>query len=166
LQHILAILALLLFYLAWQFILEPLVRYCYSPPHGSLVLAFTWVVGLAAFPLGLSIRESHPASGAALIMLGVPIALLATLIFRDQRREAQGLGPVTANIPWRISSPTRMVLFLLAIGSAALAVAVLSPVNRDWWGGLSLALLSVGLGRLAWTGRLTRELRQSLGADD
>lgn len=166
LQHIMLVLGLLLFSVAWEFILEPLVRYCYSPPHGWLVLALTWALGLAAIPLGISLREGHPASGAALVILGVPIALLGTLIFRDQRREAQGFGPVTASIPWRIGLPTRIVLFLLAFGSAALAVTLLSPANRDWWEGLSLGVLSLGLGRLAWTGRLTGELRRSLGADD
>lgn len=74
-------------------LLKPLARF-YDPPHGKAVLAFTWMAAVAGIWVATQLGSEYSGVSIALVMLGIPLALIATLVFRDRHRAAAGLPPL------------------------------------------------------------------------
>jgi len=102
-------------------VLRPLRR-LYRPPHGAAVLALTWGVCVILFVLGCRADPNRFLLKTGLILGTTTVAGLASLTYRDERRQAQGLPPVT--MPTHLGRKGRFfcgALALLSIGGAAAA---------------------------------------------
>ena len=71
----------------------------YKPPHGKFALALTWLAAVAALWSGL--RSNASQLSALLMVTAVPVAIVASFIYRDKDREARGLAPIVARAPQR-----------------------------------------------------------------
>ena len=74
-------------------LLQPLAR-LYDPPHGKFVLALTWLLVLIGVWAATQLGSDHPGILIALAVLGIPLALVATIVYRDRHRAAAGLPPL------------------------------------------------------------------------
>lgn len=63
-------------------VLKPLAR-LYDPPHGTAVLVLTWIAAVASLWVAFQIGDDWPTLAVALVMLGIPIALIASFTYRD-----------------------------------------------------------------------------------
>lgn len=74
-------------------LLKPLAR-LYDPPHGGVVLGLTWLMVVAGVWAAPRLGVDHAGISIALAVLGIPLALIATLVYRDRKRAAAGLRPL------------------------------------------------------------------------
>ena len=145
-------------------VLAPL-RGIFEPPHGAVVLGVIWILAGWGTLQGWEIASTHSA-GILLIVLPIPAALIASLVFRDVRREYRGLPPVRTALPerlpliWRLASGIGAAFFALL--SVALAVGTGSEA---WMGVLSCAVGAVWLAYAAVVGRFPSLLRRVLEGD-
>jgi hypothetical protein len=113
----------------------------YRPPHGTAVLAVTWIAAVALTVWAFTRGESTPRLATAAAVLSVPIALLATLTCRDSGRAAQNRPPVQHTLPARLGALGRTAALLVALASAAAAALLWPPGRWDdllgWIGCLS-----------------------------
>ncbi len=79
-------------------LLKPFAR-LYDPPRGKVVLALTWVLAIAGIWAAKQLGSDHPGVSLALAILGVPVALIATIVYRDRQRAAAGLRPLNELAP-------------------------------------------------------------------
>ncbi len=166
LQQAGAVLALILLGVAWTAVLEPVARFLFSPPRGAWALTLIWLGAPPAILGGISLRSTHPALGAGLVILAIPVALLATLIYRDERRRSLGLTPVTTPVPYTIGVVGRAGFTAAALLAVLLAALFAVSEPHDWWNAFCLAVAAIGFIRIAWHGRLPQGLRRNLGAEE
>src|SRR5688572_1980352 len=74
----------------------------YVRPHGAVVLAVTWIAAVALTAWAFTRGATTPRLATAAAILSVPMALLATLSWRDSRRVEQGRPPVQHTLPARL----------------------------------------------------------------
>jgi hypothetical protein len=79
-------------------LLKPFAR-LYDPPPGKMILALTWLLALAAVWAATQLGSDHPGVSIALATLGIPLALIATIVYRDRQRAAAGLRALNELAP-------------------------------------------------------------------
>jgi hypothetical protein len=88
----------LLFGAMMEPLLKPFAR-LYDPPHGKMVLALTWVLAIAGVWAATQLGSDHPGVSIALATFGIPLALIATIVYRDRHRAAAGVRPFNELAP-------------------------------------------------------------------
>lgn len=136
----------------------------YAPPHGAVVLALTWIAAIAATTWALMRGEAMPRVAAAAAVLSVPIALLATVTWRDFRRAAQGQPPVHHTVPARFGTVGRILAFGIAVLGAGAAALLWPPAQWDDWLGWIGCASAAAIGAVAAiTGKVPALVRAVLG---
>jgi peptidoglycan/LPS O-acetylase OafA/YrhL len=79
-------------------LLKPFAR-LYDPPRGKMILALTWLLALAGVWAATQLGSDHPGVSIALATLGIPLALIATIVYRDRQRAAAGLRALNELAP-------------------------------------------------------------------
>lgn len=79
-------------------LLRPLAR-LYDPPQGRFVLALTWALAIAGGWAATKLGSDHSGVAIALATLGIPFALIATIVYRDRQRAAAGLRALNQLAP-------------------------------------------------------------------
>lgn len=149
-------------------VLRPLgraLRRLYTPPHGTVGLIATWAAAIGGFWAAFIVGAERPGLAATLALGGPLAALVATLVYRDQRRESRGLPPVITELPANIS-PTGRVM--LGTGAAAsLMLAIFLSLTLGWlaWEPVAAMLVLSGvMGYAALRARYPAVLVNVLGA--
>jgi hypothetical protein len=136
-------------------------RPLFSARYGKITIPAVWVIAVALLAAAISIGNSHPGVATAFVVVPVPAALLATLVYRDQRREAAGLPAVETRFPQRLTIVGRSGVGFLAVvmgGIGALGLTV--ETSPDILATLGMLLVSVLLGYAAVTGHIPDVMRR------
>lgn len=135
-------------------ILRPLgraLRRLYTPPHGAAALIATWAAAVGAFWAAFTVGAERPGLGAALALGGPFAALVATLLYRDQRRESRGLPPVVTELSANIGQTGRVLLGAGAAASLILGILLSLAVGSSAWEAIA-GLVALGgiTGYVVW----------------
>lgn len=96
------------------------LRRFYTPPHGAAALVATWAAAIGAFWAAFNVGAEWAGLAAVLALGGPFAAFLATLVYRDLRRESRGLPPVITELPANV--PAALVNMLGARKRATKAI--------------------------------------------
>ena len=126
----------------------------YGPLRGGIVLGLTWLFALGGLAAGLSLDAAAPLV-RSLLAVGLPVlAVTASYIHRDLRRDARGMPPVTHTVPAGLDAIDRAGCALAAAASAAGAAWQLFwAESPGWFVALGLSVLAYGFGQAALRGR-------------
>lgn len=112
-----------------------------------------------------TIGAERPSLGIALA-LGAPfLAFIATLVYRDQRREFKGLPPVVTEVPASLGPGIRVTTGIVSGSLLALGWIVAASEGLAEWAFVGgVFVLAVALGYIALTARLPDFFLDVLGA--
>lgn len=137
----------------------------YAPPHGGQVLGTTWFAALTVSTAAATMAGSNPLAALAWFVAGPFAAIVATLLWREERNRARGLPDDYVDLPERLRLHHRIVCLVAALvmGGGAMFVA-----SEGWRAAHAVLLLgggSAGFGIAAVRGRMPERLRRRLGAE-
>jgi len=142
------------------------IRGLYAPPHGWSALGMTWFAAATTSACATTLAGSRPLLAASMFVVGPFAAIIATLLWGEERNRARGLPDDYVNVPERLRLHHRIVCLAAAVlmaGGASVLVA-----SEGWRAAHSALVLgggSVGFAMAALRGRMPDRLRRRLGAE-
>ena len=145
-------------------LLGPLLRQfkpLFSARYGRFSVPIAWAVAVILVVVASRIGDTHFTLATCFVLVAPIVALLPTLVYRDQRREAAGLGPVQTHFPDRLTMVGRIGVGLLAvfIGVVGVASFTLGSLNGVM-AAAGAVLFVASLSFVAVTGRFPESMRR------